>query len=154
MAEQTDIEYIRHSWAHVLAAAVKKLHPKAKLGIGPVIENGFYYDFGDIEISEKDLPKIEKEMKKIASQALAFKKEIWTSQKATAYYKKEEEPYKLELVKDLKNSKVGMVHTGLPGQGDLFLDLCRGGHVKNTKELALDAFRLTTIAGAYWRGDE
>ena len=158
MAKQTDIEHVRHSWAHVLAAAVKKLYPEAKLGIGPVIENGFYYDFAlpaeaaaraGHFITDKDLPKIEKEMKRLASQDLAFTKETWTSQKATTYYKKEKQPYKLELIKDLKSKKVGMVYTG-----DLFLDLCRGGHVKSTKELALDAFKLTTIAGAYWRGDE
>jgi len=149
MAKQTDIENIRHSWAHVLAAAVKNLYPKAQLGIGPVIENGFYYDFDNIEISEKDLPKIEKQMKKIASQNLAFKKEMWFSTKAKVYYQKEEEPYKLELIKDLNSSKVGMVNTG-----DVFIDLCRGGHVKTTKELALDGFLLTTVAGAYWRGDE
>ena len=154
MTKQADIEHIRHSWAHVLAATVKKLYPKVQLGIGPVIENGFYYDFDSIEISEKDLPKIEKQMKKIASQGLTFKKELWTSTKAITYYKKEKQPYKLELIKDLKSNKVGMVYMGLPGQGDAFLDLCRGGHVKNTKELSLDAFHLTTVAGAYWRGDE
>ncbi len=143
-----NIEHIRHSFAHVLAQAVLKLYPNAKLGIGPAIENGFYYDFDNVEISENDLPKIEKEMKKILSQDLAFKKEMWSVERAKKYFKKQ--PYKLELIRELsQKSKVGIVHTG-----DQFTDLCRGGHIKNTKELNPDAFKLTSVAGAYWRGDE
>lgn len=150
-------EHIHHSFAHILAAAVKKLYPKVQLGIGPVIENGFYYDFGKLKITDEDLPKIEGEMRKIASGKHAFRKEFWSSRKATAYFKKLKQPFKLELIQDLlktknqklKTGKVGMVYTG-----DVFLDLCRGGHVKNTKELSLDAFKLTRVAGAYWRGDE
>ncbi|MBI1971231.1 MAG: threonine--tRNA ligase [Candidatus Wildermuthbacteria bacterium] len=148
-----EIEYIRHSFAHVLAAAVKKLFPKAQFGIGPVIENGFYYDFKNVKMADQDMPKIEQEMRSIASQNLAFKKELWPASKATAHFKKLKQPFKLELIKELgmkdKKSKVGMVSTG-----DVFLDLCRGGHVKNTKELPLDAFKLAKVAGAYWRGDE
>jgi len=151
------VKNIRHSFAHVLAAAVKKFYPKAELGIGPVIENGFYYDFGKLKITDEDLPRIEEEMRKIAAGKHVFKKELWTSQKAAAHFKKLKQPFKLELIRDLlktknqklKTGKVGMVYTG-----DVFLDLCRGGHVKNTSELPLDAFRLTRIAGAYWRGDE
>lgn len=158
------IENMRHSFAHVLAAAVKKLYPKVELGIGPVIENGFYYDFGKLKITEADLAKIEEEMRFIAKQNLAFKRELWPAPKATLHYKKLKQPYKLELIRDLVKSKaqsskskiqnpkflkVGMVYTG-----DVFLDLCRGGHVKNTRELPLDAFKLTSVAGAYWRGDE
>jgi threonyl-tRNA synthetase len=159
MAKNTDIENIRHSFAHLLAAAVKKFYPKAQLGIGPVIENGFYYDFalpaealakaGGQFITDADLPRIEKEMRAIANLDLSFKKELWPSNKATAHFKKEKQPYKLELIKGLKAQKVGMVYTG-----DVFLDLCRGGHVKNTKELPLEGFALTKVAGAYWRGDE
>ncbi len=149
MAKEVSIENIRHSFAHVLAAAVGKLYPKAEFGIGPVIENGFYYDFGKIKIADEDLPKIEEEMRKIASSKHTFKKELWTSQKAVAHFKKLKQPFKLELIKDLKVKKVGMVYTG-----DAFLDLCRGGHIKNTSELSLNAFRLTHVAGAYWRGDE
>jgi len=167
---EQDIANIRHSFAHILAAAVKNLYPKVELGIGPVIENGFYYDFGKLKITEADLVKIEEEMRKIAKQNFAFKKELWPAPKASLYYKKLKQPYKLELIRDLVKSKaqsskskihskfkiqnskflkVGMVHTG-----DVFLDLCRGGHVKNTSELPLDAFKLTSVAGAYWRGDE
>lgn len=144
------IEDMRHSFAHLLAASVKQLYPDVKFGIGPTIENGFYYDFDNVEISENDLPKIQKGMKKIASQSHAFKKELWTKDRAKKHFKKEKQPYKLELINELKSGKVGMVHMGK----DVFLDLCRGGHVKNTKELPLDSFKLTRVAGAYWRGDE
>ncbi len=163
--ESPPIEYTRHSFAHLLAAAVKKFYPKAQLAIGPVIENGFYYDFGNIKITEEDLPKIEAEMRKIASQNLTFIKKLWPASKASMHFKKEGEPFKVELIEDLgrekgkkrdskqsamgKPLKVGMVSTG-----DIFLDLCRGGHVKNTRELPSDAFKLTRVAGAYWRGDE
>ena len=149
---QKDIENIRHSFAHLLAAAIKKYHPKAELGIGPAIEHGFYYDFGNVDISQKDLERLKKEMRSLAKRKLAFKKELWPAKKAEAYYKKEKQPFKLDLIKELakgKDSKVGMVH-----MGDAFLDLCRGGHVKNTTELPLDAFKLTKVAGAYWRGSE
>ncbi|MDO8655280.1 MAG: threonine--tRNA ligase [bacterium] len=144
-----NMEHIRHSFAHLLAAAVQRLYPKAKLGIGPVIEHGFYYDFGNVTLTEQDLSRIEKEMRSIASQRLPFKKELWLKQKAKTYFQKLKQPFKLELIKDLKEQKVGMVSTG-----DIFLDLCRGGHVKNTSELPLDAFKLTKVAGAYWKGDE
>ncbi|TSC56546.1 MAG: threonyl-tRNA synthetase [Parcubacteria group bacterium Greene0714_21] len=151
--QPTNIEHIRHSFAHLLAAAVKKLYPKAKLGIGPVIENGFYYDFGNIRLTDEDLPKIEEEMRKIGQENNVFQKELWTPLKATAYFtKKDPQPYKRELVKDLK--KEGTKKVGMVAMGKVFLDLCRGGHVKNTRELPLDAFKLTRVAGAYWRGSE
>ncbi|HEY4476166.1 MAG TPA: threonine--tRNA ligase [Candidatus Paceibacterota bacterium] len=148
--EKLDVlERIRHSCAHVLAQAVLKFYPNARLGIGPAIENGFYYDFGKISLTEQDLFRIEKEMRDIVSKNLPFKKELWTQSRAKAYFQKQKQPFKLELIKDLKKSKVGMVSTG-----NVFLDLCRGGHVKNTSELPLDAFKLTKVAGAYWKGDE
>lgn len=150
---QKDIENIRHSFAHLLAAGIKKHYPKAQLGIGPTIEHGFYYDFGSVDISQKDLNRLEKEMRSLAKRNLAFKKELWLTKKAETYYKKEKQPFKLDLIKELskgkRDSKVGMVY-----MGGSFLDLCKGGHVKNTKELPLDAFKLTRVAGAYWRGDE
>ncbi|MDZ4231902.1 MAG: threonine--tRNA ligase, partial [Candidatus Pacearchaeota archaeon] len=142
-----NIEYIRHSFAHLLAAAVLKLRPEAKLGMGPVIENGFYYDFEGVEISEKDVKTIEQEMRSLASQHLAFKKELWDKAKAKRFFK--DQPFKLELISYLPPGKVGIVHTG-----KAFSDLCRGGHVKNTNELPLKAFSLTRVAGAYWKGDE
>jgi len=147
MKNEKNIEYIRHSFAHVLAAAVKNLYPKVQFGIGPVIENGFYYDFDNIELTDKDLPRIEKEMRRIIKQNLPFKKELWLATKALPHFKKEKQPYKGELIRDLakaKTNKVGMVYTG-----DIFLDLCRGGHVKNTRELASEAFKLTSVAGFF-----
>ena len=92
-------------------------------------------------------------MRAIAKQNLVFKKELWPAKKAIEFFKKEKQPYKVALAKDLtakkKLVKLGIVHTG-----DVLVDLCRGGHVKNTRELPLDAFKLTRVAGAYWRGDE
>jgi len=147
-----NIESTRHSFAHLLAAAVKRLYPDVKFGIGPTIENGFYYDFDNLELSENNFPKIEKEMRKIAAQGHEFKKEEWDAKKAMEHFKNKEQPYKLELIEDLVKEgedKVGMVY-----MGEAFLDLCRGGHVENTKDLPLDAFKLTRVSGAYWRGDE
>ena len=153
MKKEESIENIRHSFAHILAAAVLNIYPKAKLAIGPAIDNGFYYDFDNVHIREEDLPRIESEMRRLAKQDWSFKKELWTVSKATAHYKKLKQEYKLDLIKDLskgkKSTKLGMVYTG-----EIFLDLCRGGHVKSTKELPLDAFKLSHVAGAYWRGDE
>jgi len=151
--KSNDIEHIRHSFAHLANIAVRKLYPKAQPAIGPAIENGFYQDFGNVTISEADLPKIEKEIRALAKQNLPFKKELWLVSKVVEFYKKEKQPYKVAIAKDLaeeqKLKKLGIVHTG-----DVLVDLCRGGHVHNTKELPLDAFRLTRVAGAYWRGDE
>ncbi len=146
------IENIRHSFAHLLAAAVKRFYPEAKFGIGPVIENGFYYDFGDVKIGEDDLLKIEKEMTKIVKEGHELKKEEWEAAKAREHFENEGATYKLELIQDLE--KEGEKKVGMVRMGDAFLDLCRGGHVENTKDLPLDAFKLTRVAGAYWRGDE
>ena len=98
----SDIEHIRHSFAHILAAAVKKLYPKTELAIGPVIESGFYYDFDKIKISEQDLGRIESEMRKLAGQKLIFWKEAWPTSKALRYFKKLNQPYKIELIKELQ----------------------------------------------------
>lgn len=164
-----DIENTRHSFAHLLAAAVKRLYPKVKFGIGPAIENGFYYDFGDVKISDADLPKIEKEMIRIAKEGHEFRFEEWDAERAKEYFKEQNQPYKVELIdKFWRNpllAKEGRGVVGMVYMGDAFLDLCRGGlatpklhakggHVKNTKNLPLEAFKLTRIAGAYWRGDE
>ena len=151
--QKNNIENIRHSFAHLTNIAVRKFYPKAQPAIGPAIENGFYQDFGNLNISKEDLPKIEKEIRSIAKQNLTFKKELWPFRKVVDFYKKEKQPYKVQIAKDLvkekKLTKLGIVRTG-----DILVDLCRGGHVKNTRELPLDAFKLTHVAGAYWRGDE
>lgn len=146
---KNNIEKIRHSLSHLMAMAVLKKSPKAKLAIGPVIENGFYYDFdlpNDKKITETDLEKIKKEMKKLIKQNLEFKKFDLPEKEAL---KKVTGPYKKELIKELpKKQKITFYQSGD------FVDLCAGPHVKSTKEINPDAFKLTKIAGAYWRGDE
>ncbi len=142
------LEKMRHSCSHVLAAAVLKLYPKVKFGIGPAIENGFYYDFdfGQKKITEKDLERISQEMKKIIKAKFPFKKEDISLKEAKVIFKNQ--PYKLELIKDLekeKNKKVSLYQTGN------FIDLCAGPHIVDTK---LGPFKLLSLAGAYWRGSE
>ena len=145
---------IRHSLAHVLAAAVQRIYgaDKVKLGVGPVIENGFYYDFdlGDVKISEDDLPKIEEEMQKIIAEKQEFVGEEKSLEEAVKWEKAAGQLYKLELLEDLK--KEGAKITFYTN-GD-FTDLCRGGHVTNTIDIPADAFKLAKVAAAYWRGDE
>jgi len=142
-----NLETLRHSCSHVLASAVKKIYPQAKLGIGPSIENGFYYDF-DVPggIKEEDLPKIEKLMKEEINKGDEFTQEEWSSKQAIDFFTKIGEDYKIELIKDLAQGSVSIYkHNG-------FTDLCRGPHVKTTKELW--HFKLLSLSGAYWRGDE
>ena len=148
--ENLSIENIRHSLAHVLAMAVLKKFPKAKLGIGPVIEHGFYYDFKlPAPLAPEDLPEIEKTMRGLIAQHLDFAGENITPRKARALFA--DQPFKLDLIKEItkERKKLTAYRTG-----NSFIDLCRGGHVKNTAEIPADAFKLTHIAGAYWRGDE
>ena len=147
--EISKLESMRHSASHVLAQAVLKLYPDTKLGIGPAIENGFYYDFDFSEpITNEDLPKIEKEMKKIIKQGLPFTKIMMSREDAEQYLKKTGQIYKLELLNDLEGKEFSFYITG----DNEFADLCRGPHVENTKEIG--AVKLTKTAGAYWRGDE
>ncbi|MBI5045467.1 MAG: threonine--tRNA ligase [Candidatus Niyogibacteria bacterium] len=145
------IEVKRHSYAHIMAYAIKNLWPNAKFGIGPVVENGFYYDIDSKhKFSPDDLPKIEAEMRKIISSNAGFKKKIITHGDALKLFKKLGQPYKVELIKDLKKEGV---KTSVYETGD-FTDLCKGPHVTYTNELSPDAFKLVKIAGAYWKGDE
>lgn len=147
---QNNIEHIRHSLAHLLAAAVLELYPDTKLTLGPAIDNGFYYDFDFTEpISEKDLPKIEKKMKSILKHWTKFTHEEVSEGKAKELFEKN--PYKLELIEEIshKGEKITLYTCGN------FTDLCRGGHAENpAKEINSDSFKLDRIAGAYWRGDE
>ena len=148
---------MRHSCAHLLAMAVQKLYPGVKFGIGPAIENGFYYDFEfPKSISDTDLPKIEAEMKKIKSRGVPFVREEISIEKAKKIFK--DQPYKLELVEELAtegpnrvqpSERVEPLSTYKSGN---FIDLCRGPHVADTSKIG--AFKLLSIAGAYWRGDE
>ncbi len=141
------LEKIRHSAAHVMADAVKRLYPGAKLGIGPAIEEGFYYDF-DCEhtFTPEDLPKIEKEMAKIIKENLPFEKKVVSKKEAEKIFKGEGETYKLELLKELGDEEITIYsHSS-------FSDLCKGPHVEKTGEIG--AFKLLTVAGAYWKGSE
>jgi len=138
----------RHSTSHVLAQAVKRLYPGARLGIGPAIEKGFYYDFEFEEpISSEDLGKIEQEMKKIIAEKLPFKRRELSREEALAFYEERDEPYKRELIADLPEDETISFYQ----QGE-FIDLCAGPHISDTGEIG--AFALTGLAGAYWRGDE
>lgn len=138
-----DIETLRHSTAHVLAYAIKKLYPNAKLGIGPNIEDGFYYDFGDLEIKEEDFAAIEKEMKKIISEDHKFVKLSKNRKESEKLLKGED--FKLDLLKDLEDEEITFYQCGS------FMDLCKGPHIDSTKNIK--AFKLLKIAGAYWKGD-
>src|SRR3989338_5616975 len=144
------LENIRHTLAHLLACAVLEKRPGAKLGIGPTIENGFYYDFDLKEsLTPEDLPKLEKRIRELIKQDLKMTGSKVTAAAARKLFK--DQPYKLDLIKDFVKEKKQLTVCKL---GDMFSDLCRGGHVKSTKEIDPDAFKLTHLAGAYWKGDE
>ena len=135
-----------HSTAHLMAYAIKRLFPATKFAIGPSIENGFYYDIDlDQQLSPDDLETIEKEMKAIVKEVPVFEKEVVSKEKAEAIFK--DEPYKIELIEDLPADEQISIYR----LGD-FVDLCRGPHLENVKDIK--AVKLTSIAGAYWRGDE
>lgn len=143
----TKINTIRHSLAHILAMAIQELYPGVKFGIGPAIENGFYYDFDfpkSVSLSPADLPKIEKKIKEIIKKEVKFEKKIISIAETKKLFKNQ--AYKLELIKDLE--KITIYQCGS------FIDLCKGPHIKSTKEINPDGFKLTRIAGAYWKGDE
>lgn len=143
--KSTKLETMRHSAAHVMAEAVKSIFPDAKFGIGPAIEDGFYYDFElPRPLTPDDLPAIEEKMRQIVKSAASFT--CKTAEKAEAMKIFAAQPYKLELIEELPDDTVSIYE-----QGD-FTDLCRGPHVASTGEIK--AFKLTGIAGAYWRGDE
>jgi threonyl-tRNA synthetase len=142
------LDLLRHSTAHLLAHAVKRLHPTAKVGIGPVIEDGFYYDFQvEKPFTAEDLPSIEAEMQKIVAEGIEVTREEMPRDAAAARFRSEGEHLKAEIVEGIPQ---GQIISGYL-QGD-FYDLCRGPHVPNTSKLK--AFRLLSVAGAYWRGDE
>ena len=159
---------MRHSLAHIMAAAVQRIYPDAKFGVGPAINNGFYYDIdlGDNKISENNFGKIEKAMRRIIAESQDFVRSEVPIEDAINWAKENNQPYKLELLNDLKNA--GTTNAKILAEGDFELgdgaetvsfytngnykDLCRGPHLSNTKEVG--AFKLMRVAGAYWRGDE
>jgi threonyl-tRNA synthetase len=146
----SELDVMRHSAAHVLAKAVQRLYPGSKLGIGPVIENGFYYDIDvPARLSEDDLPRIESAMREIVAAGEPFKREEWSKQQALEHYSsRDDNPYKREIIEALaEDEPISFYWTGAD-----WLDLCRGPHVENSSRLG--PFKLTNVAGAYWRGDE
>ncbi|MGC4058734.1 MAG: threonine--tRNA ligase [Chitinophagaceae bacterium] len=137
-----------HSSAHLLAEAIEAIFPGTKFGIGPAIDNGFYYDLdlGGAALGEEDLAKIEKKMKELAAQKNEYKRQDVAKADAIQYFTEKADPYKIELLQDLEDGKITFYSQGA------FTDLCRGPHIPNTG--FIKAVKLTNIAGAYWRGDE
>ena len=145
--EEEKLSILNHSCAHLLAQAVKHLYPNAKFWVGPVIDDGFYYDIdlGDVTLTNEDLPKIEKEMKKVSKDGKRIVREEITKEEALEKFK--DDPYKIDLISRMdENNTIISMYT----QGD-FTDLCRGPHVETTKELKY--FKLLKVSGAYWKGD-
>ncbi len=145
--EKKELETLRHSTAHIMAQAVRELYGDVKLGIGPAIEDGFYYDFDlDHTFSPDDLNKVEEKMREIVSRNVPFKREVLRKDKAQELFRSRSEMYKVEILDDVPEKEVSVYWQ------DDFVDLCRGPHIKSTGEIK--AFKLLSTAGAYWRGDE
>ena len=145
--DEEGIEVIRHSTAHLMAQAVKRLFPKVQVTIGPVIENGFYYDFSsEHHFTEEELEKISEEMKKIVKQQLPVERQVISRNDAIKLFENMGEKYKAEIIRDIPEGET----LSLYKQGE-FIDLCRGPHVPNTSKLKV--FKLMNVAGAYWRGN-
>ena len=145
---QQKLDIIRHDCAHVLAEAVQSLFPNTQVTIGPTIENGFYYDFArDKPFTLNDLIVIEKKMHEIIDKGENFKREVWTQKEAINYFSEKGESYKVELINDIPETEEITIYR----QGD-WLDLCKGPHGLSTKDIG-EGFKLTKVAGAYWRGD-
>ena len=158
--EDTQLYRIRHSAAHVMAQAVLEFYPETKFTIGPPIENGFYYDFDLPQpITQEDLERIEKRMRQIIAGGHPFVKKVVSADEARQVFK--DQPYKLELIDGLEKGELDEHGNPLDSkpeislyQSDTFTDLCRGPHVETTRQINPSAFKLMSIAGAYWRGDE
>lgn len=149
-SESENLKKIRHTTSHIMAMAVQKLFPQSQVTIGPWIENGFYYDFDNPEpFTEKDLKAIYKEMVKIINRKLPVIREEVSREEAQRRIQEINEPYKLEILEDIKQEPITIYHLG-----DEWWDLCAGPHVENTGELTPKAIELESVAGAYWRGDE
>ena len=145
--DEDGVDIIRHSTAHLLAMAVKELFPSAQVTIGPVVDNGFYYDFKfDRPFTNEDLSRIEKRMEELAKQDIPVSRSVMSRDEAVRLFDEMGEEYKVRIIEDIP----GEEDLSFYRQGD-FIDLCRGPHVPNTGKLK--AFKLTKVAGAYWRGD-
>lgn len=162
---------LRHSLAHILASAVVEMFPKAQLGVGPVIDNGFFYDFLlPRPLTPEDIKKLEKRMRELVKQKLTFERNEISIKDAKEYFEENHQPFKVELIKDIEKHGTTMFdeieekkelatnHQPLTTvslyQTGKFTDLCRGGHVANTSEIDPQSFKLNKISGAYWRGDQ
>ncbi len=146
---QEALSVLRHTTTHIMAQAVKRLFPEAKLGIGPAIEDGFYYDFGvDEPFTPEQLTSIEEEMQSIIASKIPIERLELSRAEAEKILAEQDEPLKLELLSELDGQTITMYR-----QGD-FIDLCRGPHLRNTGDVKKDCFKLLSVAGAYWRGDE
>ena len=161
---------IRHSLAHIMAAAVGEMFPKANLGVGPVVESGFYYDFLlPRPLTPEDLKKLEKRMRALVQEKLSFERMEMSFKEAKKFFSERGQTFKIELINDIEkfgttnadlvlnqesknpvsvSDKVSLYKSGN------FFDLCRGPHVANTSQIKSDAFKLNKISGAYWRGDQ
>ncbi|RMD62868.1 threonine--tRNA ligase, partial [Candidatus Parcubacteria bacterium] len=145
--EPEGMQVFWHSTSHIMAHAVKNLFPEAQFGVGPAIENGFYYDIDiDRQLSSEDLPKIEAEMRRIIEEGQTFKREELSKEEALRLFKERRDQYKIELLQDMDDNRPSIYW-----EGD-FVDLCRGPHIPRTS--MVKAFKLLSVAGAYWRGDE
>lgn len=176
MEKNQKLHNIRHSLAHILASAVTEMFPKAQLGVGPVIENGFYYDFLlPRPLTPEDMKVLEKRMRALVQSKLDFERIDQSTTEAKEFFSKANQPFKVELISDIekygttkadeilaseklqvtsdKIASTGLETVSLYKTGK-FIDLCRGGHVENTCQIKTDAFKLSKTAGAYWRGDE
>lgn len=153
-----DLYKLRHSLAHVLAQAVLKSYPDTQIAIGPPVDTGCYYDFLFSEpFSDEAFSKIEKEMRSIINKGQTFSVETLPVDEAISFWKKKGQKFKVELIEDLKKDGATEVthYTNVDSEGnETFVDLCKGGHVENLKEIPADAFKIMHLAGAYWRGDE
>ena len=152
MKKDFNLDQVRHSLAHLMAGAIMSKHPEVKLGIGPTIENGFYYDFdfsgANHSPTEENLPKLENFIRELIKQDIKFEKEEISAEKANEIF--QDQPFKLELIDELEKAgeKISIYKSGN------FTDLCAGPHIESTKEIDPHAFKLTKVAGAYWKGSE
>ena len=147
--DKEGLEVIRHDAAHIMAMAVQELYPGTQVTIGPVIENGFYYDFARKEpFTSDDLDNIEKKMSEIIDRDVKTRREVWKRDKAISHFKKIGEKYKAEIIESIpENEELSVYH-----HGDTWHDLCRGPHLASSGKIG-KAFKLTKVSGAYWRGD-
>ena len=145
--DKDGLDILRHSCAHIFGHAIKQLHPEVQMVIGPVIENGFYYDIlSENPITEKDLPLIENRMRKLAKKNYTIRREVVSKDEAIAIFENRKEPYKVELLEEIPKDEVIAVY-----HHEEYIDMCRGPHLTNTKHVA--ALKLMKISGSYWKGD-